>query len=144
MLRRKLIIGVAVLAGVLSTLAVAAPAQAAPNVVAREQVNSVMTNRSTVRYTYWNDIKIELRAGYYQGYQYGWARIAPESYWNPNDIIGLEINDHGNGWELTHLTINDGSGWENTAAQITQASTGYQFRAALYRGGHRVDYTDPW
>ena len=137
-------IGVAVLAGVLSTLAVAAPAQAAPTVVAREQVNSVMTNRSTVRSTYWNDIKIELRAGYYQGYQYGWARIAPESYWNSNDIIGLEINDHGNGWELTHLTMNDGSGWENTAAQITQASTGYQFRAALYRGGQRVDHTDPW
>jgi hypothetical protein len=144
MLSRKVIIGIAVLAGLLSTLAIAAPAQAAPNVVAREQVNSVMTNRSTVRYTYWNDIKFELRAGYYQGYQYGWARIAPESYWNPNDIIGLEINDHGNGWELTHLTINDGSGWENTAAQITQASTGYQFRAALYRGGHRVDHTDPW
>ena len=89
--------------GGVETLAVAAPAQAAPNVVA-----------------------------YYQGYQYGWARIAPESYWNPNDIIGLEINDHGKGWELTHLTINDGSGWENTAAQITQASTGYQFRAAPF------------
>jgi len=144
MLRSKLIIGVAVLAGLLSTLVVAAPAQAAPTVVAREQVNSVMTNRSTVRYTYWNDIKIELRAGYYQGYQYGWARIAPESNWNQNDIIGLEINDHGRGWQLVHLTIKDGDVWENTAAQITQASSGYQFRAAFYRNNQRVDHTDPW
>jgi hypothetical protein len=143
-MRRKLLVLVAVLAGVLGTLAVAAPAQAAPDVVPREQVDSVMTNRSTVRYTYWNDIKIELRAGYYQGVQYGWARISPDSYWQPNDIIGLEINNCRSGFEPTHLTINDGSGWENTAAQKTRAATCYQFRAAFYRGGHRVDHTDPW
>ena len=82
--------------------------------------------------------------GYYQGYQYGWARIAPESNWNQNDIIGLEINDHGRGWQLVHLTIKDGDVWENTAAQITQASSGYQFRAAFYRNNQRVDHTDPW
>ena len=145
-MRTKLNLLLAV-AAMMGSLAVAAPAQAAPPAtISQTQVNET-TNRSTVRgpYTTKFGVTIDLRAGYYQGYQYGWARVT-DGRWQRKDVIWLRIFQNGS-WNFVHGSLNefgDGRSPTITAGQITLADPNYRFSACLQRAGQGYDCTPEW
>ncbi|GIE28440.1 hypothetical protein Ait01nite_014850 [Actinoplanes italicus] len=142
---RKRVLAAAALFGLLGSLVAAGPAQAAPSVLNQSQVNET-TNRTTPRgpYTTRFGVTIELRAGWYQGFQYGWARVSASSRWQEDDVIWLRIYRNGSR-EFTHPSFNDGSGQTSThtAGQITLADPNYRFSACLQRG-NEYDCTSEW
>jgi hypothetical protein len=133
----RIVLGVVL--GMLAALAVAGPAQAAPATLSQEQVQNETTNRSTVRSASAYGVDFELRAGYYQGTQYGWARITPADPWQTNDVLTLEYgNAAANSWSVGWYIINgdaSANGWGHTGGLVTQADPNYNFRACLQRPG---------
>jgi hypothetical protein len=141
---RKRILTAAALLGIMASLVAAAPAQAAPSVLNLSQVNET-TNRTTPvgQYTTKFGVTIELRAGWYQGFQYGWARVSASSRWREDDVIWLRIYSNGSR-EFVHGTRNDGSQTStHTFGQITLADPNYRFSACLQRGND-YDCTAEW
>jgi hypothetical protein len=142
------------LAAMLGSLAVAAPAQAAPPATLSQHEVNLTTNRSTPvppRVTRFGPT-VELRSGYYQGYQYGWARVVLGRNtvdWKRGDIVWLRILEGGS-WRLAHGSSNefgDGTSYTVTAGQMTRADNNYRFQACLQRYGQGIDTldcTDPW
>jgi hypothetical protein len=141
------------LAATLGSLAAAAPAQAAPPATLSQYEVNLTTNRSTVRGPYPTRFgpTIEIRSGYYQGYQYGWARVVISRdtvYWRRDDVIWLRILENGT-WRLVHGSRNefgDGTSYTVTAGQLTRADANYRFQACLQRPvqGDTLDCTPAW
>jgi hypothetical protein len=141
---RKRLLAASALLGLLGSLMAAGPAQAAPSVLNLSQVNET-TSRTTPRGPYPTKfgVTIELRAGWYQGFQYGWARVSPSSRWQQDDVIWLRINHNGTR-QWVHGTRNDGSQTStHTFGQITLADPNYRFSACLWRGND-YDCTAEW
>lgn len=135
---------VAGLVATLGSLAAAVPAQAAPpSTISQAQVEQT-TNRATMRGPYRTKfgVTIELRAGNYQGYQYGWARVV--SQWQRDDVIWLRIYQNGSRNNV-HGSLNEEPGISRatTAGQITLADPNYRFSACLQRGND-YDCTSEW
>ncbi len=133
---RLIAAAVAGLAGLLASLVAAGPAQAAPDSLSQSQVNET-TNRYTPVGAFVTrfGVAVEIRAGYYQGSQYGWARLAPSSRWRTGDTIWLRIMEHGS-WRWAHGTLNESSqSSTHTPAQRTIADPNYKFAACVWRGG---------
>ena len=141
---KRIATAVAGLVGMLGSMLAAAPAQAAPASLNLSQVNET-TSRSTPvgPYTTKFGVAIELRAGWYQGFQYGWARVSPGSRWQTDDVIWLRILQNGS-WSWVHGTRNEGSLTStHTFAQITLSDPNYKFAACLWRGND-YDCTAAW
>jgi hypothetical protein len=134
------------LVAMLGSLAAAAPAQAAPpETISQLQVNFT-TNRYTVGQPYRTKfgVTIELRAGWYEGYQYGWARSAPD--WKAGQSVWLRIFENGT-WRFVHGAYNEfgRDSSRTTAGQLTRADNNYKFAACLMSpAGNDWDCTPPW
>lgn len=126
--------GSAALAGSLGALGVAAlstPAHAAPpGTINTDQVMQT-TNRVTHAPNQRGTIGIELRSGYYNGYQYGWGRLVG-SGWDARGWIWLDISrDGGRTWSFADGTyLSDGTGYAHTSGWLTQSDPNYVFRAS--------------
>ncbi|WP_128437252.1 hypothetical protein [Streptomyces cyaneus] len=125
--------GSAAVAGSLGALGVAAfatPAHAAPGTINTDQVMAT-TNRVTHAPNQRGTIGIELRSGYYNGYQYGWGRLVG-SGWDPRGWIWLDIStDGGRTWSFADGTyLSDGTGYAHTSGWLTQSDANYVFRAS--------------
>lgn len=143
-MHKTIVAAAAGLTAMLGSLAVAVPAQAAPPAtLTRAQVEQT-TNRSTARGPYSTKFRvtIELRAGYYQGYQYGWARVV--GGWQQGDVIWLRIYQNGSR-DFVHPSYNEHPNQSPaiTAGQITRADINYRFSACLQRGND-YDCTAEW
>ncbi|MBD0841282.1 MULTISPECIES: hypothetical protein [unclassified Streptomyces] len=126
--------GSAAVAGTLGALGVGAfatPAHAAPETINADQVFESTTNRVTRVPRTRGTITIEIRSGYYNGFQYGWGRIQG-SGWDPRGWVWLEISsDGGNRWTFADATyLSDGTGYTHTSGWLTRADPNYVFRAS--------------
>ncbi|GAB2745467.1 hypothetical protein [Streptomyces bullii] len=122
--------GSATVVGALGVTGLATPAQAAPEVINTDQVMAT-TNRVTHVPRTRGSITIELRSGYYNGYQYGWGRLVG-SGWDPRGWIWLEYStDGGRSWNFSDGTyLSDGTGYAHTSGRLTRADANYVFRAS--------------
>jgi hypothetical protein len=140
---RMAIVALATVAAALAAVAVPGPAQAAPPERISEAQVLQTVNRSTIVSVPFDGSVVELRAGWYGGYQYGWARLRPgAANWQEGHAIVLQIS-RGSGWEWGPDHQNVGDGVAHTGGALTYASPSYRFRACLFNGyGHAC--TDPW
>jgi hypothetical protein len=115
--------------GALGVTALATPAQAAPATINTDQVMTT-TDRVTHAPNQRGTIGIELRSGYYNGYQYGWGRLVG-SGWDLRGWIWLDISrDGGRTWSFADGTyLSDGTGYAHTSGWLTQNDPNYVFRA---------------
>lgn len=117
--------------GALGVSALATPAHAAPPGTINTDQVFVTTNRLTHAPNQRGSIVIEIRSGYYGGYQYGWGRIQG-SGWDPRGWIWLDIStDGGRSWSFADATyLSDGTGYTHTSGWLTQSDPNYVFRAS--------------
>jgi hypothetical protein len=149
MLKRTLFTALAVTAGVLATVGVAAPAQAAPpDEINHDQVNQT-TGRETERPAvgqppvHLEGTETELRSGYYGGYQYGWVRLKPGTRYRNHDGLRLQWRSGNSGWQDGPSRLIEPGGPTFTGGKLTQAAHDFNFRACIFRGGNYA-CTTPW
>ncbi|MEH1124394.1 hypothetical protein [Micromonospora sp. CPCC 206061] len=143
---RAAAVALALIGAVAGALVVAGPAQAAP----AERISEAQVTQTTGRFSpvpgiWFDGSYVELRAGRYGGYQYGWAALAPGlQNWREGHAIVLQINrGDGNGWQWGPSRQNTGDGVQHTGGALTYASTSYRFRACLFNGSG-YGCTNPW
>lgn len=134
---RAAAVTLAMMGALVGTLVAAGPAQAAPaDRISEAQVRQTVNRFNPVPGVWYDGSFVELRAGWYGGYQYGWAELTPGlQNWREGDAIVLQINrGDGNGWQWGPSHQNVGDGVQHTGGALTYASSSYQFRACLFNG----------
>jgi hypothetical protein len=137
---------IALVVAALAAAAVSSPAQAAPpDRISEAQVNQTVNRSSPVFAIWYAGSQVELRSGWYNGYQYGWARLVPgQANWQEGHSLVLQISrDGGSGWEWGPSHMNVGDGVAHTGGALTYASPSYRFRACLF-DGYGYGCTRPW
>jgi hypothetical protein len=143
---RAAAVTLALMGAMVGTLVAAGPAQAAP----AERISEYQVTQTTGRFSpvpgiWFDGSYVELRAGRYGGYQYGWAELTGGlQNWGDGDAIVLQINrGDGNGWQWGPSRAYTGDGVQHTGGALTYASSSYRFRACLFtRAGYGC--TNPW
>ncbi len=145
MLKRTLLTALAVTAGVLATVGVAAPAQAAPpDEINHDQVNQTTDRRTERPPANLDGTEIELRSGYYRGYQYGWVRLKPGTRYRDHDALRLQWRSGNSGWQDGPSRLIEDGGPTFTGGKLTYAAHDYNFRACIFRGRDYACTEPPW
>jgi hypothetical protein len=129
-----------VLVGTLIT--VASPASASPSNCATWPNPANATNTSTVAHVWMGDTKVELRFGYLNGRQAGWARLANAI--RRGDKFWLDVSStRGNGWiQCGPFTWPDSGTY--TPAHYTSSDPNTVFRACGRTAGSNASWCTGW